>query len=78
MKLIHNGILEVDHVRPEEVSQLDDYLPSSWFGPFTENNGTVRLHSLLIIQSKTVILVWPDCHEETKSLRLNHGKLHRF
>ena len=28
MKLMHNGILEVDHVRPEEVTQLDDYLPS--------------------------------------------------
>ena len=78
MKLMHNGILEVDHVRPEEVSQLDDYLPSSWFGPFTENNGTVRPHSLSIIQSKTFILVWPDCHEKAKSLRLNHGKLHRF
>ena len=38
MKLMHNGILEVDHVRPEEVTQLDDYLPSSWFGPFTENS----------------------------------------
>ena len=46
MKLIHNGILEVDHVRPEEVTLLDDYLPSSWFGPFTENNGTVRTDSL--------------------------------
>ena len=46
MKLMHNGILEVDHVRPEEVTKLDDYLPSSWFGPFTENNGTVRPDSL--------------------------------
>ena len=54
MKLIHNGILEVDHVRPEEVTQLDDYLPSSWFGPFTENNGTVRIGSLST-ESKSII-----------------------
>ena len=54
MKLIHNGILEVDHVRPEEVTQLDDYLPSSWFGPFTENNGTVRIGSLST-ESKRII-----------------------
>ena len=42
MKLMHNGIIEVDHVRPEEVTKLDDHLPASWFGPFTENNGTVK------------------------------------
>ena len=54
MKLVHNGILEVDHVRPEEVTQLDDYLPSSWFGPFTENNGTVRIGSLST-ESKSII-----------------------
>ena len=33
MKLYHDGILEVDHIRPEQVSQLEDYLPSQWFGP---------------------------------------------
>ena len=42
MKLMHNGMIEVDHVRPEEVTKLDDHLPASWFGPFTENNGTVK------------------------------------
>ena len=42
MKMMHNGIIEVDHVRPEEVLQLDDFLPSSWFGPFrVERIGTV-------------------------------------
>ena len=46
MKLIHNGILEVDHIRPKEVTKLDDYLPSSWFGPFSENNGTVKVYRL--------------------------------
>ena len=46
MKLMHNGIIEVDHVRPEEVMKLDDHLPASWFGPFTENNGTVISDSL--------------------------------
>ena len=50
MKLMHNGIIEVDHVRPEEVTKLDDHLPASWFGPFTEKNGTVRSDSLLFIR----------------------------
>ena len=75
MKLMHNGILEVDHVRPVEVTQLDDYLPSSWFGPFTENNGTVRYVSQST-NLRHIILVWFDCHEEAQSLRLHYGKLH--
>ena len=36
MKLMHNGVLEVDHVRPQEVAQLEDYLPSQWFGPMLD------------------------------------------
>ena len=33
MKLVHNGELEVNHVRPVEVASLEDYIPSQWFGP---------------------------------------------
>ena len=33
MKLVHNGELEVSHVRPVEVASLEDYIPSQWFGP---------------------------------------------
>ena len=77
MKLIHNGILEVDHIRPKEVTKLDDYLPSSWFGPFSENNGTVSLDSSLkLLLNCSLIKVWFDCHEKTESLRLDHGQLH--
>ena len=37
MRLMHNGIVEVEHVRPVEVSKIENYLPSDWFGP----NGTI-------------------------------------
>ena len=76
MKLMHNGIIEVDHVRPEEVTKLDDHLPASWFGPFRENNGTVRSHFLLCIRQYKANLVWLNCHEEAQSLRLHYGELH--
>ena len=77
MKLMHNGIIEVDHVRPEEVTKLDDHLPASWFGPFTENNGTVKDMTLYpTIKSSFIFKVWSDCHEEAQSLSLNYGELH--
>ena len=40
MKMVHNGNMEVDHVRPEEVASLEDYLPSQWFGPNLDGTKT--------------------------------------
>lgn len=40
MKMVHNGNLEVDHVRPIEVASLEDYLPSQWFGPNLDGTKT--------------------------------------
>ena len=33
MRLMHNGIIEVEHTRPSEVNEVEDYIPSDWFGP---------------------------------------------
>ena len=30
--MVHNGMLEVEHTRPEMVGRLDDFVPSQWFG----------------------------------------------
>ena len=35
VKLVHNGILEVNETRPIEVQNLEDFVSSSWFGPYT-------------------------------------------
>ena len=40
MKLIVNGQLEVSHVRPIQVADLEDYIPSQWFGPNLDGNYT--------------------------------------
>ena len=40
MQLYHDGVLEVDHIRPEQVADLDDYLPSQWFGPNLDGTKT--------------------------------------
>ena len=39
MRLMHNGIVEVEYVRPVEVSEFENYLPSDWFGP----NSTIAM-----------------------------------
>ena len=37
VKLVHNGMLEVNYTRPLEVQSLEDFIPSSWFGPYSSN-----------------------------------------
>ena len=40
IRMMHNGVIEVDHVRPQEVANLEDYLPSEWFGPNLDGTRT--------------------------------------
>ena len=40
IRMMHNGVIEVDHVRPQEVANLEDYLPSEWFGPNLDGTKT--------------------------------------
>ena len=45
--MFHNGNIEVNHTRPSEVSGLEDYIPSEWFGPnldgdFSKQRNNVR------------------------------------
>ena len=70
MKMVHNGNLEVDHVRPEEVASLEDYLPSEWFGPNLDGtktkNKTYASFSFFLneILRDLNILERADCDEE--------------
>ena len=41
VKLMHNGVIELNFRRPPEVSDLDDHIPAEWFGP--NLNGYVGL-----------------------------------
>ena len=38
--MVHNGIVEVDHTRPTNVSKLEDFIPSQWFGPNLDGTNT--------------------------------------
>ena len=37
---MHNGVVEVDHTRPEVVRDLEDFLPSDWLGPMIDTSST--------------------------------------
>ena len=52
MKMIHNGVVEVDHVRPVEVEGVEDYLPSEWFSPMTDG---IKTHNLTM--KGTIVLM---------------------
>ena len=52
MKMIHNGLVEVDHVRPLKVEELEDYLPSEWFGPKTDGDG--KKGTIVMMKDPTV------------------------
>jgi hypothetical protein len=41
--LMHNGNIEVDHIRPTVVNDLEDILPSEWFGPMVDGSRTDNL-----------------------------------
>ena len=38
IRVMHNGNIEVEHIRPLEVSALQDFIPSIWFGPTIDEN----------------------------------------
>ena len=33
LKLVHNGVLEVNYTRSQDIGELEDYIPLSWFNP---------------------------------------------
>ena len=81
MKMVHNGNLEVDHVRPKEVSSLEDYLPSQWFGPNLDGTKTKDKTNACFIFSLNIILCFSilegtDRDEKVVSEQLRHGELH--
>ena len=45
VKLMHNGILELNYTRPPEVGNLDDHIPTEWFRP--NMNGFVKPLTML-------------------------------
>ena len=48
IRMIKNGILEVEHVRPIEVSEFEDHLPSDWFGPIERENVCCMRYQFII------------------------------
>ena len=68
MLMMHNGIIEIDHTRPKMVEQLEDFLPSQWFGPmkdgtkgedeFLTMKGLVAMKKDLLQGSFTDFNVW--------------------
>lgn len=80
MKMVHNGNLEVDHVRPEEVASLEDYLPSQWFGPNLDGTKTKDKTNASFILSENdligLILEGTHSDEEAVGKQLRHGELY--
>ena len=58
MRLMHNGIVEVEHVRPVEVSQFENYLPSDWFGPNSTIAMKKKCYGVSAMGSFTDFNVW--------------------
>ena len=80
MKMVHNGNLEVDHVRPEEVASLEDYLPSQWFGPNLDGTKTKDKTNASFVLSENdligLILEGTHSDEEEVGKQLRHGELY--
>ena len=45
IRMIKNGILEEEHVRPIEVSEFADHIPSDWFGSIEKGNVCIFVHT---------------------------------
>ena len=82
MKMVHNGNLEVDHVRPKEVASLEDYVPSQWFGPNLDGTKTKDKTNASFVPSENdlmcLILEGTHSDEEAVGEQLRHGELHRL
>ena len=77
--MFHNGNIEVNHTRPSEVSGLEDYIPSEWFGPnldgdFSKQRNNVNL--LKQLQFNFCLLERFDCNEKDKSRCSSNGKFY--
>ena len=72
MKLVHNGVVEVNHIRPQEVANIEDYLPSEWFGPNLDGTKTKNKTNVSKAEAIVFVVVFKDfqCLSHNRKVQL--------